>query len=214
MVEFEKIAINLAKENNMSLAEAKSFLNKVYTYKAFAELVGAVRAGTALNYAGAKLPKGANANEALPVVGKTKGYENQDIRISNGAENIALYPKLKEQLIKESFKGIASQDSRLQAVYDGLNKGLNYGIKGIISSSESDRLGRLWVGEGYSEVRNPKGEIIGYNSQDKLRGYRIPSKKNSPYAETGIQSNFETYRINPITNEKEKIGNAHFNIKD
>ena len=58
LVEFEKIAINLAKENNMSLAEAKSFLNKVYTYKAFAELVGAVRAGTALNYAGAKLPKG------------------------------------------------------------------------------------------------------------------------------------------------------------
>ena len=161
-----------------------------------------------------KLPKGANANEVLPVVGKSKGYENQTTRISTGAENNALYPKLKEQLIQENFKNIASQDPKLQAVYDGLlGKGINYGVKGTISSAESDRLGRLWVGEGYSEVKY-KGEIIGYNSQDRLRGYRKPSEKSTSYAETGVQSNFETYRIVPGTDEKQKIGNAHFNIKD
>ena len=182
---------------------------------ALLELTGTGKVtSTALNYARFKLPKGSNANDALPVVGKSKGYENQTTRISTGAENNALYPKLKEQLIQENFKNIASQDPKLQAVYDGLlGKGINYGVKGTISSAESDRLGRLWVGEGYSEVKY-KGEIIGYNSQDKLRGYRKPSEKSTSYAETGVQSNFETYRIVPGTDEKQKIGNAHFNIKD
>ena len=111
MVEFEKIAINLAKENNMSLAEAKSFLNKVYTYKAFAELVGAVRAGTALNYAGAKLPKGANANEALSVVGDTKGYENQSVRISGGEYRANLYSKnWAEASLSESIEKFAGKN--------------------------------------------------------------------------------------------------------
>ena len=56
--------------------------------------------------------------------------------------------------------------------------------------------------------------IIGYNSQDRLREYRKPSEKSTSYAETGVQSNFETYRIVTGTDEKQKIGNAHFNIKD
>ena len=92
-VEFEKIAINWAKEKNVSLAEAKSFLNIIYAYKAFAELVGAARAGTALNYVSTKLPKGANANEKLPIIGKTKGYENQNVRISGGEYRANLYSK-------------------------------------------------------------------------------------------------------------------------
>ncbi|WP_423227666.1 hypothetical protein, partial [Rodentibacter trehalosifermentans] len=66
---------------------------------------GTAKAGTILNYAETKLPKGINANEALPVVGKTTGYENQTTRISAGAENIALYPKLKEDLAKQQQAG-------------------------------------------------------------------------------------------------------------
>ncbi|WP_077466688.1 deaminase domain-containing protein, partial [Rodentibacter sp. Ppn85] len=104
-VEFEKIAMNLAQERNMPLEEAKNFLNKVYIYKAFAELVGSVRAGTALNYAETKLPKGASANESLPIVGKTTGYENQTTRISTGAENAALYSKLKDDLAMQQQAG-------------------------------------------------------------------------------------------------------------
>ena len=82
-VEFEKIAINWAKEKNVSLAEAKSFLNEIYAYKAFAELVGSARAGTTLNYVGTKLPKGANANEKLPIVGETKGYRTTKVNLNN-----------------------------------------------------------------------------------------------------------------------------------
>ena len=59
-----------------------------------------------------------------------------------------------------------------------------------------------------------RGGIIGYNSQDRLRGYRKPSEKSTSYAETGVQSNFETYRIVPGTDEKQTIGNAHVTITD
>ena len=41
----------------------------------------------------AKLPKGANANEKLPIIGKTKGYENQNVRISGGEYRANLYSK-------------------------------------------------------------------------------------------------------------------------
>ena len=51
-----------------------------------------------------KLPKGANANEKLPIVGKTKGYENHKIKISSGAENNAKSIPLKEQLSNEMLK--------------------------------------------------------------------------------------------------------------
>lgn len=85
-VEFEKIAINLAKERNISLEEAKSFLNKVYVYKAFADVVGTVRAGTSVNYTKSKFPAGANANEKLPIVGETKGYDTVRVTINN--ENV------------------------------------------------------------------------------------------------------------------------------
>ena len=46
--------------------------------------------------------------------------------------------------------------------------------------------------------------IIGYNSQDRLREYRKPSEKSTSYAETGVQSNFETYRIVPLNALKAK----------
>lgn len=95
----------------MTLAEAKGFLNKVYTYKAFAEVVGAVRAGTSLNYAGTKLPKGANANEALPVIGETKGYENQSVRISGGEYRANLYSKnWAEASLSESIEKFAGKN--------------------------------------------------------------------------------------------------------
>ena len=95
-----------------------------------------------------------------------------------------------------------------------VNGNTNYSIKGISTHEESSRLGRLWVGDNYSVVT--KGDVVvGWNSEDGLRGYRFPTQKpNSNYAETGIQANFETYKINPINNKKEKIGNAHLNIME
>ena len=38
---------------------------------------------------------------------------------SSGAENAALYPKLKDQLIQENLSNIAAQDSRLAAAVNG-----------------------------------------------------------------------------------------------
>ena len=162
----------------------------------------------------AVIPKGANANEKLPPVGETKGYENQTTRISTGAENVALYPKLKEQLVQENLHNIGRLDPKLQEVVEQLGSNTNYSIKGISTHEESSRLGRLWVGDNYSVVT--KGDVVvGWNSEDGLRGYRFPTQKpNSNYAETGIQANFETYKINPINNKKEKIGNAHLNIME
>ena len=60
-----------------------------------------------------KLPKGANANEKLPIVGKTKGYENHKIKISSGAENNAKSIPLKEQLSNEMLK---AQGTKLEKI--------------------------------------------------------------------------------------------------
>ena len=167
----------------------------------------------ARNYS-AKIPKEANANSKLPLVGEITEYGNQTTRISTGAENIALYPKLKEHLFQENLHNIGRLDPKLQEVVEHLGSNLNYRVRGVSTYEESNRLGRLWVGENYSVVK--KGGVeIGWNSADGLRGYRFPTqKRNSNYAETGVQANFETYKINPINNRKEKIGNAHLNIME
>lgn len=99
-----------------------------------------------------------------------------------------------------------------------MGTGKNYGISGSSTIDESNRLGKLWVGDGYSisYEKNKFGENVpvGLNSADGLRGYRFPSEKpNSRFAVTGVQSNFETYRINPVDQKREKIGNAHLNIE-
>ena len=167
----------------------------------------------ARNYS-AKIPKEANANSKLPLVGEITEYGNQTTRISTGAENIALYPKLKEHLFQENLHNIGRLDPKLQEVVEHLGSNLNYRVRGVSTYEESNRLGRLWVGENYSVVK--KGGVeIGWNSADGLRGYRFPTqKRNSNYAETGVQANFETYKINSINNRKEKIGNAHLNIME
>lgn len=59
------------------------------------------------------MPKGANANEKLPIVGKTKGYENHKIKISSGAENNAKSIPLKEQLSNEMLK---AQGTKLEKI--------------------------------------------------------------------------------------------------
>ena len=71
---------------------------------------------TALNYARFKLPKGSNANDALPVVGKSKGYENQTTRISTGAENNAKSIPLKEQLSNEMLKAQGTNLEKIDVI--------------------------------------------------------------------------------------------------
>lgn len=146
--------------------------------------------------------KGANK---LPPVGITVGYENQSSRLSVGAENIALYPKLKEQLKQQHLQNLVEEEPLLKHASIGTGNFTERSI--IISEAESNRLGLKWVGDKAKLSKN-KSALV---SEDGSRKYRFPEyKKYSPHAETGVQSNFE--RINPVTGETES--NLHLNIGD
>ncbi|WP_226883434.1 hypothetical protein [Neisseria yangbaofengii] len=83
----------------------------------------------------------------------------------------------------------------------------NFNI-GTATKSEADKLGMIWVGDGARETSGG-----GWLSRDGTRQYRPPSNKRSLYATTGVQANFETFEINPITGMKTLIKNGHLNIK-
>ena len=78
----------------------------------------------------------------------------------------------------------------------------NYGL-GTAGRADAMRLGESWVGEG-ATVRSD-GIMI---SADKLRQFRPPSAKASPFATTGTQANFEL-RSQPFG---PWAGNGHLNI--
>ncbi|MFZ7201528.1 VENN motif pre-toxin domain-containing protein, partial [Avibacterium avium] len=78
------------------------------------EVVSIVAGGAGIAKSGIKVAEVATAGiskgktillgkSKLPIVGKTVGYENQTTRISTGAENVALYPKLKLDLKTEEY---------------------------------------------------------------------------------------------------------------
>ncbi|MGH8417289.1 MAG: hypothetical protein ACRER8_08390 [Pseudomonas sp.] len=129
---------------------------------------------------------------------------------SSGAENSALYSKLKDQLIRDNLANIAAQDARLAAAVKGNGaKNPNFSL-GQGTLSEADALGKIWVGDGAKKTTDGLGLI----SVDGTRVYRPPAPKNSPFATTGIQANFESYSINPVTGQRVKISNGHLNIDD
>ena len=126
------------------------------------------------------------------------------------AYNVATYPKLKDDLIKQNLDNIASQDARLAAVVKGDNGKLNYGV-GAGTKDEADRLGKIWVGEG----ARPTSDGSGLVSADGTRIYRSPKEKpNAPGSlnPTGFQANFESYTKNIETGKMDKVGNGHLNI--
>ncbi|WP_238812629.1 hypothetical protein, partial [Paraburkholderia sp. SG-MS1] len=127
---------------------------------------------------------------------------------NSGASNIANYPSLKGQLADENLANIAASDSRLATALDGSGKSNpNFSI-GSGTAAEADQLGKLWVGDGAKMTSDGSGWI----SADGTRVYRMPNEKDSPYATTGTQANFETYTINAITGQRAKIGNGHLNV--
>ncbi|MDI3441462.1 VENN motif pre-toxin domain-containing protein, partial [Erwinia sp. V90_4] len=150
------------------------------------------------------LPSGGSSAN---VVGKSESAANAG-KATSGAENAATYPKLKDDLVQQNLNNIAKQDPRLAAVVQGDNGKLNYGV-GSSTKAEADRLGKIWVGDGARLTSDASGLM----SADKTRVYRFPaSKDNSSHATTGTQANFETYKINPVTGDKTKIGNGHLDI--
>ena len=91
------------------------------------------------------------------------------------------------------------------------NKG-NFGI-GKGTTSDANKLGKAWVGNGYRIASDGKTLV----SKNGLRTYRPPSKKpNSSYATTGKQANFEEYELIKINGKMKKrpIRNGHLDIID
>ncbi len=154
-----------------------------------------------------QVPKTANANSKLPVVGKTENYDKQTstIHISSGAENVALYPKLKEQLRQANLSNIVAKSPILE--HAAFGKG-NLTIKGTITNKEAENLAIEWIGE--KPIFTSNGGMI---SSDDTRCYEpVSIKKNSQYVETGIQANFER----GYTDNSGKFipqSNLHLNIK-
>lgn len=75
---------------------------------------------------------------------------------------------------------------------------------GLAKYDDAIILGRAWVGEGFT-VASDGTTLV---SADKLKQFRPPSLKNSPFASTGVQANFE-WRANP---SGRWLGNGHLNI--
>ncbi|SAL03722.1 filamentous hemagglutinin outer membrane protein [Caballeronia ptereochthonis] len=127
---------------------------------------------------------------------------------SGGTANAATYGGLKGQLAGENLANITAQDPRLAAAVNGSgSKNINFNI-GIGTAAEADQLGKTWVGDGAKMTTDGTGWI----SSDGTRVYRMPSEKDSQFATTGVQANFETYTVNPVTGQRIKTGNGHLNV--
>ncbi len=86
----------------------------------------------------------------------------------------------------------------------------NFGL-GEATAAESDRLGKIWVGDNY-RIASDGTTLV---SADGTHVYRPPSAKNSPFATTGVQSNFEILEKQYLQNGQTKmvvLGNGHVNI--
>ncbi|MDG2916365.1 VENN motif pre-toxin domain-containing protein, partial [Bisgaard Taxon 10/6] len=150
-VDFEKIALSISKSQNISLAEAKSFLSKVMVYKEFAELVGMVRAGTAVKYGvksdnfATQVPGEMNANSKLPVVGNTEGYNTQSIILNRkeySASSINAQIALSKKL--SALEGAQNSAVKTRILPDGR---IRYYEKERLAKTEGPTRGNSFVTE-------------------------------------------------------------------
>jgi filamentous hemagglutinin len=146
-------------------------------------------------------PGGASSgSKVLPELPKAP----ESVALTNrGADNVATYSKLKKQLKQENLTNIAKHDPRLEAIVKGgSTKNPNFSI-GSGTSAEADRLGKLWVGEEARPMSGVQGALV---SADGARTYRPPISKDSPFATTGLQANFQQFENGKM------ISNGHLNI--
>jgi RHS repeat-associated protein len=86
----------------------------------------------------------------------------------------------------------------------------NFGL-GATTASESDRLGKIWVGDEY-HIASDGTTLV---SKDGTHVYRPASTKKSPLATSGTQSNFEILETKYLPNGDTKlqvVGNGHLDI--
>jgi filamentous hemagglutinin len=198
--------INKMEAEYQKAGASGSFNAGVEGGKLVTDIAGLLAGGAGLTKAGALLTEKVTAK----VISKAESAMADAGKATSGAENAALYPKLKDDLVQQNLSNIAKQDPILAAVVKGDNGKLNYGV-GSGTKAEADRLGQIWVGDG----ARPTKDGTGLMSADGTRVYRFPKgKPNAPASvnPTGVQANFETFQINPVTGQKTKVGDGHLNI--
>jgi filamentous hemagglutinin len=74
---------------------------------------------------------------------------------------------------------------------------------GTGTAAESNALGKIWVGDGAKPMNGVPGGLV---SADGTMTYRPPTVKNSSFATTGVQANFQQF------SNGQMISNGHLNI--
>lgn len=119
---------------------------------------------------------------------------------------VILVDKLKPEIEAKKCADIPPQLSHEEAM--GMLRELFQGEKninmGTATAEDSEALAQDFLGPDYRAMSNGKGWV----SADGLRTYRFPASKDSPFASTGIQSNFEV-KVSPAA---KPYVNGHLNI--
>ncbi|OOF44700.1 hypothetical protein BKK51_08485 [Rodentibacter trehalosifermentans] len=125
-VEFEKIAINFAQGQNISLDEAKSILSKIYAFRAGAEFTGSLVGMAALNHAGKALPKGVVQDVSTKKVDNNgvKGEIGRSTKIGTNSSKYNAELNKKIDIKPYSPKSIFKKDGYYHA--DGMKISENY----------------------------------------------------------------------------------------
>ncbi|MBT2869332.1 hypothetical protein JQK19_19060, partial [Chromobacterium violaceum] len=152
---------------------------------------------------------GGNGGRAVSKEGEVELPRTRGTRtaygVSEGEASVMSVVALKQRLYKKELDAIAAQDGRLAKVISGSADGYkNFGI-GTGSVEDANRLGQLWVGDGARPMGGVPGGLV---SADGTRSYRPPAEKNSRFAMTGIQANFEMK-----DNNGKVIRNGHLNVR-
>ncbi len=137
-----------------------------------------------------------------PELPRTTGSRTAYSR-SDGTADATTAPGLRDQINQRNLDAIAGQDARLaKAISGDGTSNRNFSI-GTGTASDADRLGKIWVGDGARPMKDVPG---GFVSADGSRTYRPPTEKDSPFAVTGVQANFQQFENGKM------ISNGHLNI--
>lgn len=180
-----------------------SFNAGVESGKLMTDVASLVAGGAGLVKGGAVLTE----KMVAKVAGKAESAAINAGKVSSGAEDVATYPKLKDDLIQQNLNNIAKQDPRLaEAVKGSGTTNPNFSV-GRGTAADADRLGKVWVGDGGKLVGNQKKCPGCWVSADGSLIYRPPVPKKSQFAITGVQANFQILDKSGVV-----ISNGHLNI--
>ncbi|HDV8350260.1 TPA: hemagglutinin repeat-containing protein [Burkholderia vietnamiensis] len=144
------------------------------------------------------LGKGTSGPQLPSTTGNRTGYLT-----SGGTADYNSAIGLRGQLNQANLAAIAAQDARLAKAIMGDGTGNpNFSI-GTGTYADAARLGEIWVGDGARPMSGVPGGLV---SADGTRTYRPPTPKDSPFAITGTQANFQQLKNGQM------VSNGHLNV--